>query len=264
MSKVRNLSISLLHGLRADTRQHLREVGIMRLDQIAALHPDELRQFKGIKTTAEGVHAHARAFVEDCPIWYGTLPDMCHDRGFMFDLETDPATSQPWSLGWSDSEAGTKILLVVPNTPPDILRLAGDIQATLVPDVATAWYQFADAVGDSGLIYHWSGYDAGILRSTAPLAVRKRLEGRMHDLLRTYNHTVKLPVSSASLKVVAAYLGFSWSGYAEWWQAFQDFHHWQHTGDIQVLEQACLYQRDDVVALGLVWQWMHDSFANPE
>jgi predicted RecB family nuclease len=253
-----NLDLSLVQGLRSETRKVLHRAGITTLHHIASLQPDELKRFKGIKSTAPGIHAHARAYLEGRPIWYNPLPGRCQSSGIMFDLETDPESGQPWSLGFSDGEGDTQIILVASKRAPASFML-GDITITLVRDVDEAWFTFAEAVGDRELIYHWSGYDAGVLRKTAPPEVILELGGRMYDLLQTFNQTVKLPVKSSSLKVVGAYLGYAWEAYEDWWQAYQDYQSWLRYGDEAILTKACMYQRDDVVALAKVWRWMQDN-----
>ena len=251
------LDVSLLSGLRADTRAHLLEAGITTLEQIVALQPEDLCQFRGIKRTAPRIHAHARAWVEHQPIWYSPLPAHCHQEGFMFDLETNPWSGEPWSLSWSWGTGTVSIALVAPNHAPCTLPLPDGQDVVVVPHWEDAWRVVAEAVGDEGCpIYHWSGFDAGVMRQTAPLEVRQRLDGRMVDLLKAFNATVRVPVSSSSLKVVAGYLDFRWSAYDDWQQAYLDYKRWLRQQTDHDLMRACTYQRDDVLALGLVWQWL--------
>ena len=254
------LDVSLLSGLRSDTRAHLLAAGILTLDQIVALQPEDLCQFRGIKATAPRLHAHARAWVEQQPIWYNPLPVICRQEGFMFDLETNPWTGEPWSLSWSWGTGEVSIALVALDQQPRTLRLPDGQRVTVVPHWEDAWRVVADAVGkDECPIYHWSGFDAGVMRQTAPPDVKLRLNDRMVDLLKAYNQTVRLPISSASLKVVAGYLGFRWSAYDDWQQAYKDYQRWLRKPDSQALMRACCYQRDDVLALGLVWQWLVEN-----
>jgi len=254
------LDISLLAGLRRDTREHLLAAGITTLEQIVALQPEELARFRGINRTAYRLHAHARAWVEQQPIWYNPLPEHCRQAGFMFDLETDPWTGIPWSLSWSWTTGTVHIALVAPDYQPCTLHLRDGQSVTVVPHWEDAWRVFAGAVADTPCpVYHWSGFDAGVMRRTAPPEVRQRLDGCMVDLLQAFNHTVRLPVSSSSLKTVAGYLDFRWSAYDSWEQAYHDYQRWLRQQDDYGLAQACTYQRDDVLALGLVWQWLVDN-----
>lgn len=256
----RKLDVRRLPGLRKETREHLLQAGIVTLDQLIEFQPEDLRQFKGIKSSAHCIHASARAFIEQKPIWYTPLPERCCECGIMFDLETNPATGVPWSLGWADGMGDVQVILVASSYDRDLLRLPEGALITLVPDHEEAWYAFADVVGDSeNPIYHWSGFDAGVLRATGPRDVRDRLSHRMYDLLAAFNQTVRLPIENSSLKTVARYLDFSWSAYEDWWQAYQDYQHWLRSGDPHMIAQACSYQKDDVVALALVWQWLVEN-----
>jgi predicted RecB family nuclease len=63
------LHVSILPGVSRQAKQHLQASGITTLDQIVAMPPEMLTQFKGIKSTARAVHAQARAFVENRPVW---------------------------------------------------------------------------------------------------------------------------------------------------------------------------------------------------
>jgi predicted RecB family nuclease len=255
----RHTNIAALPGLRRETCDHLLQMGITTIEQLMAFEPEDLKQFKGIKTSAYRIHASARAFVEQQPVWYNPMPETCFQCGIHFDLETNPATGVPWSLGWSNGEDSVQIALVAPGHESQ-LQLADGTVITFVSNSDEAWRVFADCVdAEDSPIYHWSGFDAGVLRATGPLDVRRRLESRMYDLLAAFNHSVRLPIPNSSLKTVAGYLQFAWAAYEDWWQAYQDYQHWLRGGDVETLAQACSYQRDDVQALALVWQWMNEQ-----
>jgi predicted RecB family nuclease len=254
------LDVSILSGLRSDSREHLRRAGIRTLDQIAALEPAELRQFKGIKSKAEGFHAHARAWLERQPIWYNPLPESCRMAGFMFDIETDPMTGAVWCLGWGDADGTVQVALVGDVREPEKLTLTDESVITVVPDSEAVWRVFAENVSHSNSpLYHWTAYDASMMRKTAPEKVVEQLNHRLHDLHYTFNQSVKFPIFGSSLKTAAAYLGFKWSVYEAWDQAFNDYQSWLATGDVSLLTQACAYQRDDVVALAVVWKWLMEN-----
>ncbi len=254
----KRLDLGLLSGLRADTQTALRSAGISDLREIAAMHPDDLRRFKGIKSTADAHHAHARAWVAGAPVWYGDLMSQCLQGGWFFDIETDPRAGTVWSIGWSAMDGNGSIALVAPHiSRPHSLRLPDGHHITLVPDSATAWEVFAAGVAANALpIFHWTGFDAGVMRHSAPEAVRDALDDRLHDLHAAFNRAVKFPVKGSSLKVVAAYLGFAWSVYEAWDAAFNDYNLWLARQDETALARACAYQRDDVDALRVVWRWL--------
>jgi len=253
--------LALLDGLRAATRAALRGAGIHTVHQLAALSVDELRAFTGIgKVTAPAIRAHAQAFVEQRPVWYSPLRTSCCWSGFMFDLETDGFTGIPWCFGWTDADGSLHTTVVSPHYRTDTVTLLDGSQVMLVPDSDTLWEWFAAMTAASDCpVYHWGYYDIGILRSTAPAAVRSQLESRMHNLHDTFKRTVKFPRHGTSLKVIAAHLNFAWSSYEEWMAAYLDYQRWLSSGDMEALSRACSYQQDDVRALGIVWRWLVEN-----
>jgi predicted RecB family nuclease len=253
----KQLHVSMLPGLSRQAKEHLQQQGITTLDQVVAMPPEALTQVKGIKTTAPAVHAQARAFVENRPVWYQALHERCLNSGVMFDLETDPYTNLPWSWGWVDRHNVAHVLITSEGCRAHKVELFDGRVVMVVPDKDTAWESFADAVSDSDCpIYHWTGFDAGVMRSTAPRQVREQLEERMHDLHRSFKRCVKFPVDGNSLKVVARYLNFEWAEYDAWDAAYWDYQRWLRRGDMEALARSCNYQRADVEALAVVWNWL--------
>lgn len=256
-----HLDVSLLSGLRQDTRKHFRELGITSLHQIAALTPDDLRRFKGIKSTAPAVHAHARAFVSRAPVWINTLPKICFEGGWMFDIETDPMTGVVWSIGWCDDRGNDQIAIVAPQvSKPQRFNLADGREIILVPDSDAAWEALADGVSSNGKpVYHWTGFDSGVMNATAPEEVKQSLGDRLKDLHQIVNQSVRFPVKGTSIKVLSAHLGYHYSGYEAWDAALNDYNLWLSRGDETALARACSYQRDDVVAMVAVWRWLVEN-----
>ncbi len=249
------LPISMLSGLSQQAREHLRSSGITTLRQIVEMQPDELRRFRGIKTTATAVHAHARAHVEKQPVWFSDLPQECFTAGIMFDLETDPYTQKPWSWGWCDAAGNTQVILTADKA--EVVRLSESRSIYTVRDTDAAWRLFADLNANAGeRIYHWTAYDASVMRASAPYDVRARLDARFYDLHRIYKSCVRFPVDGASLKVVARYLKYEWAEYDAWDAAYQDYRRWLSRGDLDALRRACNYQQADVQALAVVWNWL--------
>ncbi|MEP7291589.1 MAG: TM0106 family RecB-like putative nuclease [Chloroflexota bacterium] len=250
-----SLPISLLSGLSQQARDHLRASGISNLRQIVEMKPEELKRFRGIKTTAPAIHAHARAHVEKQPVWFDELPQSCFQPGIMFDLETDPYTQKPWSWGWCDSEGNTQVILTAHKAETVMLNESRAIYT--VRDTDAAWRLFAELnPKPAERIYHWTGYDSGVMRANAPYDVKVLLDSRMVDLHRIYKHCVRFPVDGASLKVVARYLDYQWAEYDAWDAAYNDYRRWLSKGDLDALRRACNYQQADVQALAVVWNWL--------
>jgi len=256
----RVLSVDLLYGVSRPTRENMKRAGLTTLAQVIALTPEDLQQVKGIgPVTAPAIHANARAWLAGEPVRYRPLPELCSRAGWMFDLETWDYAGQvrPWCMGWCDIQGNSAIALVAPVRQPEPLTLLDGQVIMLVPDSDAAWATFAAALaGEDSPIYHWTGYDAGMLRSTAPQPCRDQLEPRFHDLHATLKHTVSLPLSSTSIKAVAPYLGFPWSGYADWFAAYLDYQAWLQHDNLEALTRACRYQRADVQSLAWVWRWI--------
>jgi predicted RecB family nuclease len=249
------LPVSLLSGISQQTREHFRTSGVTNLQQIVAMQPDELRRFRGIKTTAPAIHAHARSHVEKKPVWFADLPDACLRQGIMFDLETDPYTQKPWSWGWCDAEGNTQIIITAHRA--ETVQLAPNRHIYTVRDTDEAWRLFAELnPNPTELIYHWTGYDSGVMRANAPYDVQAKLDARMYDLHRVYKNCVRFPVDGASLKVVARYLDYHWAEYDAWDAAYNDYRRWLNAGDLDALRRSCNYQQADVQSLAVVWKWL--------
>jgi predicted RecB family nuclease len=255
--------IHLLSRLRADTREDFAKAGIRNLEQIVAMDPQDLRKFRGIKSTANAVHAHARAWVEKRAVWYGKLEEFCLANAAHFDIETRPneyGETEVWSIGWCCSDAALKVVIVAEVNRVTALALPNQQNITLVPDAETAWRVFAEGVaGIDCPIFHWTGYDAGVMRKTAPGEVTQQLGSRLHDLCKLFDDAVKLPVKGVSLKPVARHLGFEWHGYDDWFAAYLDYNRWLRTGNLHALASACAYQCDDVAAMVIVQNWLIEN-----
>lgn len=253
-------SLDLLYSVSRATRDGLAAAGLARLADIAACAPEDLLAVRGIgPATAPRLRANAQAWIEGRPVWHGALPDDLWQGGWMFDLETYEARGKtvPWCMGWCDTAGETQIALVAPVQLPEPLTLPDGQPVTLVPDSDTAWEVLAEAVAaQAGPICHWTGYDAGILRGSAPAAVLDQLEPRMFDLHAAFKRAVSLPLPSTSIKVVAAYLGFVWPDNPDWFAAYLDYQLWLGSGDKTALARACAYQRADVQSMAWVWRWL--------
>jgi len=252
-----DLPINLISGLSRQAREHLHANGIISLRQIADMQPDDLRQFKGIKTTAPAIHANARAYVEQRPIWFSPLPQDCLETGIMFDIETDPYNGRTWSWGWCDHDGESQNIVVAHHDGR--VHLPDGRTIITVRDANEGWRLFAEMNPTAPRIYHWTNFDAAVMRSQAPDEAREQLDARMVDLHHSYKSCVRFPVHGASLKVVARYLDFQWAEYDAWDAAYRDYQQWLLDDDLYALSRAANYQRADVVALAVVWKWLNEN-----
>lgn len=251
--------ISLVHRLGSKEQNSLNQGGIFTLNQLIELSPQELKQFKHIKTRAERFLAHAQAWVEDQPIVYRDVPEICLGDAWHFDIEFDAQDAEKgvWSIGWNRNNELPQIVLVTPDRKPITMILPTGQTVFTVPDSDEAWRVFANAVSvDDALIFHWTSVEKTMIEKTAPDDVKSTLQHRISDLHKHCNDTVAFPIYSTSIKNIANYLGFHWSGYDFWFAAYQDYQRWLHTGEESYLIKTCAYQSDDVMAMAVVRQWM--------
>lgn len=251
-------ALDLLYGVSRRVREGLRAAGLRSLAAIAAAAPDDLLRVKGIgPATAPAIQANARAWLNAGPVHKGPLPDECAAGGWMFDLETLERNGRvvPWCMGWCDPDGDTQIALVAPVQTPQLLPLPDGQRVILAPDSDAAWEVFAESVSGDAPIFHWTGYDAAILRGTAPASVQSAVAPRFEDLHRHFTRAVSLPLRSTSIKAISTYLGFPWPGYNEWFAAYLDYRYWLDSGQIEALARACMYQRADVQSMAWVWRW---------
>lgn len=252
-------SVTVL-SLHRETRAHFREVGITSLHQIAEMDEKTLLSFRYVgKKTVHKLKAQTQAYLENRPIWLQELPEICREKGWYFDIETNPsANNATWSIGWSWHDEPTQIVIVVSGSNGETLDLPDGRQIILAPDVAGAWSIFAESVSaNQAPIFHWTGFDAGTMRQQAPRRVVQALNHRLHDLYLSWKETIQLPERSNSLKVVAPYAGFQWAGYMDWWAALRDYNAFLDTGNPAYLVEACNYQAGDVEAMVAVWKWLN-------
>jgi predicted RecB family nuclease len=263
LSEAVNLhDVGLLSGLHKNTRAHFQTAGIVSLQQIVIMSVSELRQFKNIgAATAPSIHAQARAWIEGRPIWLQPLPELYTHESWFFDIETDPDSGEIWSIGWSRENEPIQLVVVAPHLRHSRqLMLPNRQLVNLAPDTDVAWRCFADSVSiDEQPIFHWTGFDAGVMRATAPDDVTQRLNHRLHDFHGSFKKAVQLPADGTSLKTVAAYFGFAWSEYDDWRMAWSDYQRWLVTENDDYLAKACAYQGDDVRAMVIVRNWCQSA-----
>jgi predicted RecB family nuclease len=251
-------NLDLLYNVPHHIREHLRQAGFQTLAHIASAPPGELQRVKGIKHKTEAkIRANAQAWIDNQPVWLTPLPDL--PAGWMFDLETCEVNQKlvPWCMGWCDTEGNTQIALVGLVQTPERLTTPNGTTITLAPDSDGIWEVFAESVSvRNDPIYHWSPYDAALLRCSAPSYVKSRLEPRMVDMHAILKRTLSLPLKSTSIKVVSTYLGFDWPGHQDYRAAYIDYRYWLDSGDPEALVRASVYQGADVQSMAHVWRWL--------
>lgn len=254
-------SIALLPGLSRQTWEHMQTEGICTLDDVLAQPSQELSRLKGVgKVRALEFHSHARAVVSGMPVPRSPLPEMVRLPGVMLDLETRLDDGGVWCFGWQGADGQTKVAIVDAYCDADVLKLPDGQRIIMIRDSDEGWRLVADAATElPGPVYHWGNFEKGVLRSTAPADVVLALDSRLHDLNRTFRQTMALPVRGTSIKKVAPYLGFHWPKGTDALSAWGDYNAWLLDGNARRLARACAYNRADVDALALIWQWMMEN-----
>ncbi|GIL14650.1 MAG: hypothetical protein BroJett038_33700 [Chloroflexota bacterium] len=253
--------ITLLPGLSRMTWEHLHREDIHTLDQILSLPPEALKRFKGVgQTRAYEFHTFAQAAVHSRPVQRQPLPEILRQPGIMFDLETRLDSGLPWCFGWQVDGQPATAAIVDPYCEDGRLLLPDGAQVMVAADSDEGWRLLAEtAQKHPGLLFHWGGFEMGVLRQTAPPDVVDALQGRLHDLNKTFKKTCVLPVRGTSIKKVAPYLGFRWPPGATALTAWADYNAWLKDNDRDALARACAYNRADVEALTIIWRWLVDS-----
>ena len=240
-------------GLKATIVDELRLKGIHTLGQFADIPEQELRSVKGIKSSALRLQAQALAFIEGRPMRFAPLNDVVRQPAAMFDIETNPVNpSRTWSLGVGTDINDVTVIIVAPRRISGARLMADGNRVVYVPNHDELWRTFAEYVEGVPRAFHWSGFDAQVMRRTAPPEIVPRLNPLMDDLLAHTKRTTAFPLNSLSLKVLGPYCGYQWSAYDTWDAAWLDYNKWLRDDDEDALMRACAYQRDDVKAMFVV------------
>lgn len=249
-------ALTLLPGLSQITWEHMRRAGLHTVDDVAALTAAELQRFKGVgKARARELLSSAQSITHSQPVLRSPLPPLVRQPGIMLDLETRLDGGEPWCFGWMEGNGQVQIAIVAPYFTGETLTLPDGHTIYIIPDSDAGWRLVAGAGFDCP-VYHWGGFERQVLRATAPPDVIEVLEGRLHDLNRTFKNCFALPMRSTSIKKVALYFGFAWPEGTNAFSAWHDYTAWLLDNDRDRLARACAYNRADVEALDLIWRWM--------
>jgi predicted RecB family nuclease len=255
----KELKIELLWNMDSATRKDLKERGIFTLKQFFTLSLEEMRELRGVQKTASRHKAHAEAWLTNKPVRYAEFSSSFPISGIMFDLETNVGErSLPvWSIGWTDNHGLVQIAIVNSEHETSNYKLDESTDINIVKSPEAAWWCFYDSVKDSDLlIYHWWWYENRTMKNGAPKEIQEALLPRLRDLGQIFIKSVQLPIRHYTMKDVAQYFKFQWEIHESWERAFWDYGSWKASGNYELLARAASYQRDDVLALLKVWQWM--------
>ena len=243
--------VSLLPGMTRQAWRGLREQGLGTLRAIAGATPKELQAIKGIgKKRARKYTTLAQAFLEERAIPFEKLMFEASQAPIFFDVESVPGEGIIYLMGTLIVEGGEA-------------RFEYDL-AESREDEAAMWRSFLDRMERlDGLLYHYGAYErTAICQLADRYGEGERADDlldRMIDLRRILIDSVALPLRGYSLKDVAPWLGFEWTGET---QAADDsmleYIRWLEDGDRRRLERILRYNEDDCRATLAVYEWLRE------
>ena len=246
----RSQDVSLIPGITRQAWQGLHERGLGTLPAVAAASVGQLIGIRGIgEKTAPAIINQARALVEGRPV-YLDAPDLPEpaDSDVFFDVESYPLEGIYYLFGALVRRGGEE------NYVYELARHPSEERQ--------AWELFLRRIERlSGAVYHYGSYERTAVKALLtrygddPRA--QHLLKRLIDLERVLKASVALPLRGYSLKEVAPWLGFEWTGKT---QAADDsmlaYDAWLRTGEPAHLDGILHYNEDDVRATAAICDWL--------
>lgn len=249
----------------------LHQMNVRTFDQLATMKEPQL-EHRELRDAAKILLVEARAWSSGEPVWMKD-PGLPLDRPIVwFDIESDADGERAnvpvylWGIA-VDAKGSTLDDTQRPPFEPIMAELtrAGD---------RDAWERFVKRALEvheehpNAVWAHWHNaepmwIDRYTARYGAPQAFLDtvRTSGALFDLHQAFERSVRMPVRGTSVKLVAPWLGFSWSNPnadAEWSTAM--LHRAHRTPDPAqrqaILDEVARYNADDLWAMRIVWRWL--------
>jgi uncharacterized protein len=267
--------LAMLPGLDQKQATTLRSASLGRLEQLARASHIELQRLMPALApgTVRRIQLGAQAVDSGLALPLASRPVILPDpriRVLFLDLESTPATGQPWAFGWLLEGCRPQIALLAPWPMPAAeapLALAA-AELHVLDSGAAAWRLIAQSARAHGAhVVHWGDFERTQIRQHAPPDVRDELLPRLHDAHRLLTRAYALPIArtaaerGSSLKNVGAWLGFAWLPGADNWRvAWQAFSRWSaQPASLEQLAPAVGYLAADLHALALAWRWLREQ-----
>jgi len=237
--------------------------GIHMLEQLAELSVEDLQSISGIGTkTAPRIRASAQAYLEDKPVWFGSIPDAVRNQGAILDVRVDPDTLPEWPWGFclsSPQQENHYVIDMLGIPVPTRLHLPDGKTVGRVPHIDYAWVHIRDLASENKwTIYYWGKSITKLLNETAPPVVKKDLKPSMIDLHKIFVDAVALPIKSTGLVDTATYLGYTnWPKDNKPFMSHLAYLHWlrdQNRPD--ALQDALDRMAHNTDAVLRIWWWM--------
>jgi len=272
--------LSEVSGIGGRRRELLLDLGITRLEQLAATDPEQLADQLAVhgeqhREVAPKLVDQARVQQAGAPrrIDPGpALPELAQAPGVLiYDIEADPDARDDFLHG----------LLLLARQPDGAWpRTAGEgryrpLLALQEHGEARLWQRLAALLAryPDWPLLHWGETEAvGLLRLAERQGVseaeRQQLRARLVDVHQRLRRHWLLPVNSYGLKAVAGWLGFRWSTPGVegarcllWWRQWRRWGREPQRRRVgaQLLTRLFLYNRDDGLATWAVARWLLDQ-----
>lgn len=240
---------SLIPGLTRKVWEQLHERGMGTLAAVAGAAPELLANLKGVQSkTAQRLIQRAGALHTGQVIRMAPPPIQRTKSCVVFDIESLPSENLYYLMG-TTIRCGAED------------RFEYDL-ALSVEEEPRMWESFLRrmAVLD-GPVYHFGDYERASVKKLIerygedPRALD--LLNRLVDLRKIIEDCIALPLQSYSLKEVARWLGFEWTGVTQGGgDSMLDYIHWLEDGDPAHLENILRYNEDDCSATACVYDWL--------
>lgn len=245
----KNQDASLISGLRRAVWCALHERGMGTLPAVAATSREQLISIKGVgEKTASTIILQARALTggRSIQIDAPTLPQS--DPLIFLDVESVPGEGIYYLMGTLVQRGRQDVFEYdLAECPEDELNMWG------------AFLQRMERL--QGYIYHYGNYE----RTTIKRMVERygedsraaALLDRLVDLQKVLKASVVLPLRGYSLKDVARWLDFEWSGVTQQAdESMLEYLHWLVDGQRDHLDHILVYNEDDCRATARVYDWL--------
>jgi len=240
---------SLIPGLRRAVWEGLHARGLGTLGAVAESSRDALLGIKGVgEKTADFLIRQAQAQHQGQPIRFARPDIFPADPANFFDIESLPSDGLYYLMGTA----------VVENRQ---VRFEYDIarSAEQEPEMWQSFLARIEAL--DGPVYHYGNFEKTSIKR---LMERygddprgQRLLDRLVDLEKCLKESVVLPLKGYSLKDVAPFLGFEWSGSTQTADgSIVEYLHWLEDGEHSHLDNILRYNEDDCLATVEVYRWL--------
>ncbi|WP_376796589.1 ribonuclease H-like domain-containing protein [Thermogemmatispora sp.] len=234
--------------------EKLAAYGITRLDELRTAPPEVLKAIQFGPLRRRRLESYLCACEENRAVWLET-PQFPSSMLF-YDVETGlvspspfkGSAPDPWLIGAFDGQELRQ--WIVPEEDRSRRRAMFEDFLAYV-----AAHPGATLCSWSGSCFDERSMEEGIVRWAPPLLLRWRPLPKL-DLLRMLKKILVLPLTSWSLKEVAGWCGFSWSGDLDGFEAGLLYEEYRTFGEPLPVELIARYNAEDVLALAHVTRYL--------